>query len=310
MFNQKYSLLKMCLICGIAIVGMLNDESTSLAQPTASDRILVPGRNEFTIEQTIDGSIVQRTVYITAPENLSSEQSYPVVFAFHGAGGSGNQFLNNPSLNQLITAGEFIGVYPNGHANEGVNGRFWNLGTEPTTADDVEFVNLIMERLASYSELDLSNVFGMGFSNGAGMINLLGKSTSHFVAIAPLFSQQSISTGELTPLRSLSVIQINGEVDPLIPLNGGPSQVGEFMSAQDSALNWAEEFNCSTTPVEESFVWGSTSIDSFTFSGCDSDHEVKYLIALGAPHGWDDREADERSFQEIWAFFEERLQTE
>lgn len=267
--------------------------------------ILASGTNQITINQTIDDDIVARTVYIKTPQNLDNEQSYPVVFAFHGAGGSANQFLNNPSLNQLIDSGEFIGIYPNGHSDDGSTGGYWNLGSEPTTADDIEFVDLIMQQLATYTELDTSRVYAIGFSNGAGLVNLLGKSTSHFNAIAPLFSQQSISTGDIIASNALSVFQINGDIDRIIPVNGGESVVGAFMSAQDSALNWVNAFNCETRAFEENITWGNISLDSYSYSNCDSDHEVRYMIAQDTGHGWNDRQADTMSFTEIWLFFQQ-----
>ncbi|CAM2064362.1 Esterase PHB depolymerase [Sulfidibacter corallicola] len=271
----------------------------------ASTNELQAGTNQITIDQEIDGATVSRSVYIKAPDSLDHTQKYPIVFAFHGAGGSGSSFLNNEHLNQLIDSGAFIGVYPDGHSNDGGNGGFWNLGTEPTNADDVQFVDFIVQTLATYRELDTTRIYGLGFSNGAGMINLLGKSTAHFRAIAPLYTQQSTSTGELTPPTVLSVFQLNGNVDTLIPVDGGPSPVGEFLSARDSALNWVNFFNCSSSPQEESLTWGGVSLDSFTYANCEANHEIKYFIALGIGHsGFADAEATSTMFSEIWSFFQ------
>ena len=268
---------------------------------------LTPGRNEIFIEQMIDGKLVSRTVFIQMPKTPVSGQSYPIVFAFHGAGGRGNIFLRNRHLTNLIDAGEFVGVYPNGHAtDETIQGGFWHVGSEPTNADDIAFVDLIVQTLATYSELDTSRIYGMGVSNGAGMVNLLGKSTTHFKAIAPLFSQQTENTGSLIALQSLSVFQLSGEKDTLIPLNGGTSPVGQFMSAQESALNWAQQFNCATPPLEETLSWGNASLLSFTFSNCDGGDEIKYFVAQEITHkGFADEQARELLHASIWAFFKQ-----
>ena len=42
----------------------------------------------FFVPQTIDGVQVQREVLLHLPENFDSTESYPVVIAFHGNGGS------------------------------------------------------------------------------------------------------------------------------------------------------------------------------------------------------------------------------
>jgi poly(3-hydroxybutyrate) depolymerase len=137
------------------------------------------------------------------------------------------------------------------------------------------------------------------------MVNLLGKSTSHFNAIAPLFSQQILSTGDLTPTKAMSVFQVNGEVDGIIPLNGGVSSVGTFMSAQNSALNWANHFNCNSTAIQEDLNWGNTVLNSFTFSNCDDNHEIKYLIALNTGHGFTDEQTESVAYNQIWEFFKQ-----
>ena len=266
---------------------------------------LIGGTTEVTINQTIDGNSVPRLVYVKTPQNLNTSLSYPIVFFFHGAGGSGQDFLYNNNIIELINSSEFIGVFPNGHSNNGSNGGFWNLGSEPTNADDVEFVDLIIDQLVTSPLIDTSKAYAIGFSNGSGMVNLLGKSTSHFNAIAPLFSQQILSTGDLTPTKAISVFQVNGEVDGIIPLNGGASSVGTFMSAQNSALNWANHFNCNSTATQEDLNWGNTVLNSFTFSNCDDNHEIKYLIVLNTGHGFNDEQTDSVAYNQIWEFFKQ-----
>jgi polyhydroxybutyrate depolymerase len=264
---------------------------------------LIGGTNEVTINQTIEGNTVPRLVYVQAPQNLNSSLSYPIVFFFHGAGGSGQNFLYNNNIIELINSGEFIGVFPNGHSNNGSNGGFWNLGSEPTNANDVEFVDLIIDQLVTSSLIDTSKAYAIGFSNGSGMVNLLGKSTDHFNAIAPLFSQQILSTGDLTPTKAMAVFQVNGEVDSVIPLNGGVSSVGTFMSAQNSALNWAHHFNCHTPATQENLNWGNAVLNSFTFSSCDDSYKIKYLIALNTGHGFTDEQTESIAYHQIWEFF-------
>jgi polyhydroxybutyrate depolymerase len=280
------------------------DKITDIADTTGSLN-LIGGTNEMTINQTIDGNSVPRVVYIKTPQNLDSSLSYPIVFFFHGAGGSGQNFLQNNNITELINSEEFIGIFPNGHSNNGGNGGFWNLGSEPTTANDVEFVDLIIDQLATSTLIDTSKAYAVGFSNGSGMVNLLGKSTSHFNAIAPLFSQQIISLKDLTPNKEMSVFQVNGEVDGVIPLNGGVSSVGTFMSAQNSALNWANHFNCNTTATQEDLNWENTVLSSFTYSNCDNSHEIKCLIALNTGHGFTDAQTEQVAYTQIWEFFKQ-----
>ncbi len=258
---------------------------------------------DFKIKQLIDGVLTERQFTMVSPAIENNSLKLPLVFAFHGAGGSAEQFIYNPTLDSLISNGDFIGIYPNGHSNTGDNGGYWNLGNEPTTANDITFVNLIIDTLISFSNMNFEKVYAIGYSNGAGMVNLLGKQTDHFKAIAPLFSQQLVSTGNLLNNSSLSVFQLNGEIDDVIPLNGGNTDVGEFMSASNSALNWASNFNCNIVGIATTDNWNNITIENTLYGNCDNNHEVKKLVAIGQGHEIGNYPAEEIMYNEVWRFF-------
>ena len=285
-------------VCAILLMACDKGESSNNTtdETEETNYTLRDGRSTFSVNQVIDGETVTRRIQVVAPSTIDREKNYPVLFSFHGAGGSANQFLNNQTLNNLINSGEFIGIYPNGH------NTFWNLGSENTNADDVDYVNKIVDELLRYSNLDYEKMYALGFSNGAGMVNLLGKSTEHFKAIAPMFSQQVVSIGNLIPTTPLSVFQLGGERDELIPLNGGNSPVGFFLSEEDSALDWVNHFNCNSDPMEESLTWGNTSIDTYRYLNCDGEHEIIRMVALNTGHGLEGA-ANPVAFTEVWNFF-------
>ena len=126
---------KLLLIFGTVLLICSCQDNTSYSEEDIPDiSNLISGTNEVTINQIIDGNSVPRLVYVRTPQNLNSSLSYPIVFFFHGGGGSGQHFLYNNNLIELINSEEFIGVFPNGYSNNGSNGGYWNLGSEPTNA--------------------------------------------------------------------------------------------------------------------------------------------------------------------------------
>ena len=163
-------------------------------------------------------------------------------------------------------------------------------------------MNLIIDTLLNFSNINFEKVYAIGYSNGAGMVNLLGKQTDYFKAIAPLFSQQLISTGNILNNSTLSVFQLNGEIDDVIPLNGGNTDVGEFMSASNSALNWASNFNCDIVGIATTDNWNNIIIESTLYGNCDNNHEVKKLVAIGQGHEIGNY-LEEIMYNEIWSFF-------
>lgn len=227
----------------------------------------------FFVPQIIDGVQIQREVLLHFPENFDSTQIYPVVIAFHGNGGQNNSWFFK--LSQFVDAGEFIGIYPQGYLNS------WNLGAEASTADEVYFFNQILTKLETYSFFDASKVYGIGISNGSALVNKLAIETSYFSAIAALASQLIVGTTPKNSTSPVAVYQMCGTADNIIPYNGGMSVVGHnFLSASNSALSWANAFNCTTEPVLE--LLGENEI--LIYTDCESGKEVRLHSVDNAGH--------------------------
>ncbi|MEC7501021.1 MAG: hypothetical protein VX970_04755, partial [Planctomycetota bacterium] len=199
---------------------------------SANPKNLRPGITRIEVPQKIGGKIIRREVLIHAPRSLDTSNRYPILFALHGNGGRHSSFLR--PLQPFVDRGAFVGIYPQGYR------RSWNLGEEESTADDVAFITAILRELARYRQLDTGKAFVMGVSNGAGMAHQLAIETDHFLAIAAIISHLSALSlpGDQTP--AISVLQISGDRDPIIPYNGGDSPTGHlFLPAEVSSRIWA-----------------------------------------------------------------------
>ena len=243
----------------------------------------------ITIDQQIDGQMVSRSVRIQAPAIPDVNIKYPLVFAFHGRGGNNNNWVN--TLRQFTDTGSFIGIYPQGHL------KSWNLGSEPSTADDVAFVNTLVETLLTYTNVDSENIFAIGSSNGAGMVNTLAAKTQHFKGIAPVASQLIASIDISLQTKPVSIFQVNGGQDDVIPIDGGERFWHSFFSAYESAQKWAVQFGCDETPTQTTIAGNA----SYVFSGCSDQAVVQYLRVENAGHAISG--AYPQLWQHIWTFF-------
>lgn len=247
-----------------------------------------------TIEQVIRGESVNRHYLVRFPKTNEKAQ-YPVVFFFHGAGGEGAG-LYKPEAIRLIDRGEFIGVFPSGYK------RRWKMSVE-NNADDIDFFKKMLLDLAKDSRVNLDKVYGIGFSNGAGMVNRLAKQTALLEGIAPIVSQQLTQLGNITPQRPVSVFQVNGQRDKVIPLRGG-LVFGHmhFMSSLGSAYNWADHFSCQPSTKKESQVWGKYRVRIINFEHCLEGKAVKHVVIQDAGHNIRQlRSLD--LYDRIWTFF-------
>ena len=77
-----------------------NETETPEINEEPAVEAIVPGRSSFTVNQIISGATVARRVHVVAPASLNTDKKYPVFFAFHGAGGEGLNFTNNPNFHE------------------------------------------------------------------------------------------------------------------------------------------------------------------------------------------------------------------
>lgn len=258
------------LLYVILLFSVLSCKQSEINSQSLEGKILTSKTILF--EQQIDGNMISRPVIIETSAEIDDLKSYPIVIALHGRGGSNTNWVQ--PLSEFTNSGAFIGVYPQGHHNS------WNLGQEPSNANDAVFISNIIDTLLSYSNVDENKIFAVGNSNGSGMVNVLGGFNKRLKAIAPVASQLTERTEIKSNAIPLSIFQVNGDQDLLIPIDGGLKLGHPFMSASDSAKKWATHFNCNhNVAVEE-----TEHTILHTYSDCDDNILIKYLVVKGAGH--------------------------
>ena len=279
--------MKIKLLYVVLILSLISCKQIDITSQSLESKILTSKTILF--DQQIDGNMISRPVIIKTCAKIDNLKSYPIVIALHGRGGSNKNWVQ--PLSKFTNSGEFIGVYPQGHLNS------WNLGQEPSNADDIAFISNVIDTLLSYSNVDENKIFAVGNSNGSGMVNVLGGVNKRLKAIAPIASQLTERTEIKSNAIPLSVFQVNGDQDLLIPIGGGMKLGHPFLSVSESAKKWASNFNCNQyVAVEET----EQSI-SHAYFDCDDSVVVKYLVLKGAGHNisryysslWND----------VWDFF-------
>ena len=201
---------------------------------------LEPGVNEIFVEQEVEGEMVERSFLVHVSRDFDGTGNTPLLFAFHGAGGNGSQFIEQ--YGPSIESSDFIGVYPNGIENS------WNIGREDSKADDIAFVYIMMDLLEDSPGVDISKPVGTGFSNGSALTHKIGIETDLFVAIVPQVSQLLYENQPQSDGAPISVMQFMGTEDGACPYNGGIGVLGhDFMPAEESAATWAAHNGCDDT---------------------------------------------------------------
>ena len=178
-------------------------------------------------------------------------------------------------MGPFVDEGAVVGVYP-----EGLE-RSWNLGREESEADDVAFTGAILSMLEEAEGVDPARSVATGFSNGAAMIHELAMESDAFVGIAPVVSHLLATKTPSADGASVSVLQLSGTEDDLVPYEGGTGVLGhEFLPAEASSAAWAAHNGCAETPTERAS--GVHTI--LEWEGCRDDRRVVHVRMNGVGH--------------------------
>jgi len=167
---------------------------------------------------TVDGVRREALVYVPADAARASGPKTPVVFAFHGHGGSMAQAAR--SFDYHAQWPEAIVVYMQGLPTPGKltdpEGRRagWQSGPGDQNDRDLLFFDAVFASLKADYRVDTSRVFATGHSNGGSFTYLLWATRGPvFRAVAP---SGAIAGSVGASLAPKPVLHVAGERDPLV----------------------------------------------------------------------------------------------
>ncbi|MCY2935136.1 MAG: prolyl oligopeptidase family serine peptidase [Planctomycetota bacterium] len=188
-----------------------------------------------------------REALVFAPAKARSEKT-PLVFAFHGHGGT----MENASIAfHLHTLWpEAIVVYPQGVKTPGrltdPEGKRTGWQARPGTQNDrdLKFFDVMLADLKKEFQVDENRIYATGHSNGGGFTYILWAERSDiFAAMAP---SASTRFRELGPLKPKPVLHIAGERDDLVKFEWQKMTIETLktLNKTSSAKDWPNGKYC------------------------------------------------------------------
>ena len=171
------------------------------------------GKGGVAVKSDVRVNLRTREFRLVVPATIDPATAVPVVFAFHGMGDTVDSMAKYTELDRLAEKEKFILVYPVGTKKQ------WRI-TPDAAANDLDFFDLLYERLGEQYNIDRNRVYAVGISNGAFFVNLLAAERSDKVAAIVSHSGGIGLVGERQPKvsRKYAVMIVHGVADDVISI--------------------------------------------------------------------------------------------
>ncbi|MFC1550382.1 alpha/beta hydrolase family esterase [Candidatus Neomarinimicrobiota bacterium] len=297
---MKLSFIFVSVLCLWILTACQNNSVTGEGQNEPLDDFsldLEPGINSLS---TRFGGKARKAI-IQTPIPYDPGESYPIVFAFHGA--EQNMEDGQSILETIVDDNNIIGVYPQGYLNS------WNTeaGVDPSNADDVGYIKYLIQLLRDEGIADTSRFYSIGYSNGGVFNYKLAIETGQFAAIASLAASFFSGTTIPESVPIISVFQIHGDSDFSVPFEGGQSMAIDisFESAIGTANKWAIHNSINPDPVISTPFDGTTL---YLFKEENNNSEIRLLKLDDTGHNifTHNYMNSLTAINEIWDFFKDK----
>ena len=233
--------------------------------------------------QSIVHDGINREYVLYMPNSYDGATAVPVLFNFHGFGGSASEFMQEADMRSLAEADTFILIYPQGSCLDGSS--HWNAcpagGDNKSNADDFGFVEAIINEISSQYNVDVERIYAAGYSNGGMMAYGLANYKSDLIAaVASVSGAMLDCTGPTN--HPMPVVHLHGTSDGVLPYNGGNG----WNSAQSTLDHWIDFNNTTTNPTVSTDNSGGMTIEHYAYDQGDSSVSVEHYKYIGGDHVW------------------------
>lgn len=230
-----------------------------------------------------------RPVDVFVPTGGTTE-SLPLVISLHGYSGTGDYQDGYFGLGAIAEARRFVYAHPDG-TTDLAGLQFWNATDAccdlfETNVDDVGYLSSLIDEIRSATPIDDRRIYFVGHSNGGFMSHRMACDRADTIAAIVSFAGATFKRdGRCVPASPVSVLQIHGTADEVIPYDGDNS----VPSAPETTSRWAAADGCDRTPLPgtaHDVVADPDGIDAraAAYDGCASDARVELWTVDGASH--------------------------
>lgn len=273
------------------------------------------------INKTMIYDGIEREYIVYLPASYDASTDYPLLFSFHGGGGTSGGHIIINDMRPIADTAAFIAIYPQGAidydgAEPGQDPSTSWIHKAPTTHDDINFIGAIIDTLANEYLVDENRVYACGYSEGAIFSYELGcRLNNRLAAFASVsgsmitddFRDSYYNWGFCTPIHPTAVMLIPGTTDEN-PNSYYDGLQPYYMSADEITTYWSSANNTDLNPIVSQIPNTNTSdgstVERRVWQSGDNCVRVEELKVIGGDHDWPGTfgNMDINASEEIWDF--------
>ena len=227
---------------------------------------------------------MNREYILYVPNSYDENSATPILFNFHGFGGSASQFISRADMRAEAELNSFILVYPQGSCLDGV--PHWNPfpigGDNKSSADDLGFFEAMVNEISTEYNLDMERIYAAGYSNGGMMAYGLANYKSNLIAAVASVSGSMLDCLD-TPSHPMPVLHLHGTNDGVIAYDESSN---DYNSVQSTLDYWTNFNNTVSTPTINIDNTSGMTIEHYIYDQGDNSVSVEHYKYIGGEHVW------------------------
>ena len=235
-----------------------------------------------------DGETREYTVYI--PESYQGDTDFPLLFNFHGGSGDIASQLSIADMRPIADTADFILIYPQALPDPNDGGSTQWTHKEPTTIDDIFFVEAMIDAMAADYMIDQNRVYACGYSNGGEFsLELACRLSDRIAAIGVVARSMFIDTfNECDPTHPIGILTIHGSLDDYNGITFGG--ITYYISLDDLNMYWSDFNNTDSNPsvidIPDLNTDDGSTVEHFSWGNGDGCVAVEHFKVNGGGHDW------------------------
>ena len=257
---------------------------------------------------SIEVNGVERLFRLSAPSSDAGTK-LPIVIAFHGGGGAGEDFQQQNEFDQLGEQEKFIMAYAIAESDRTASEGEWFLNSAATSRDDNDFAEAIVYELSKAYCVDEDRLYAIGYSLGSMFTYEVACQLNHrFAAVASFAGTMPVSPETCDLSGSMAVMHIHGKLDYIIDYDddwdwkdGEHEGVGTMSNIPGMIDYWAEKSNCQTDNTH-SHLFGGDDVEHIVHSDCSGDVRIEHYGLEAWEHTWPEQVDGTDTYRLMWNF--------